>query len=192
MFGFVQPGLDESQSSEKERIQGIRLSSAHGISAVLNKFRSLWPVEFMPMNSMQYATMALFTLLDNLDHEPEKRAFTDILISLRALARRWQLAKGMLRLVQMTAVKQEVTLHSEAEVLLRDFEEELWTVNERQRFSSLYPNFAMSTEYKEGLGATDEHELDRLLDEWDNLTLSKNGAEVVGEESEESAGKKEV
>lgn len=195
MFGFVQPSLDENQSSEKERIKGIQLSSALEIGVVLNKFRSLWPVEFMPMNSMQYATMALFTLLDNLKNEPEKRAFTDILISLRALARRWQLAKGMLRLVQLTAVKQEVTLHSEAEVLLRDFEEELWTANERQKFSSLYPNFAMSTEYKEGIGAIDEHELDRLLDEWDNLTLSKNGAEIASEESEQSkqtAGKKDV
>lgn len=185
MFGFIQPGLEESQSTAKERIQNIRVSSAREISTVLNHFRSLWPVEYMPMNSMQSATVALFTLLDNLVHEPERKAFTDILISLRALARRWQLAKGMLRLVQLTAVKQEAKLPAEAQVLLRDFEEELWTVDDRQRFSSLYPNFAVSTDYKEGFGtAADEAELDRLLDEWDNLTLSNNRGETASKESE--------
>ncbi|CAI7654529.1 unnamed protein product [Penicillium pancosmium] len=186
MFGFLLPSLDESQSAEKERINGIRTTSAREIGVVLNQFRSLWPVEYMPMNSMQYATIALFALLGSLEHEEDKKSFTDILISLRALARRLQLAKGMLRLIQLTAMKQESKLPAEAEVLLRDFEEELWTASDRQRFSSLYPNFAVSTEFKEGTsGAADEAELDRLLEEWDNLTLSNKISETIKEESEE-------
>ncbi|KAJ5979878.1 hypothetical protein N7481_007176 [Penicillium waksmanii] len=187
MFGFILPGLDESQSAERERIEGIRTTSAREIGVVLNQFRSLWPVEYMPMNSMQYATMALFALLGGLKHEEEKKSFTDVLTSLRALARRWQLAKGMLRLIQLTAVKQESNLPAEAVVLLRDFEEELWTASDRQRFSSLYPNFAVSTEFKEGIGAAaDKAELDRLLEEWDNLTLSSKKAETIEEDSEEN------
>lgn len=185
MFGFVLPTLEESQSVEKEKMNAIRASSAREISLALNQFRSLWPVEYMPMNSMQYATMALFALLDILEHEQERKAFTEILISLRALARRWQLAKGMLRLVQMTALKQESNLPAEAQVLFRDFEEELWTANERQRFSSLYPNFAVSTEFKEGTGvAADDAELDRLLEEWDSMTVSNKNMETIKEESE--------
>jgi hypothetical protein len=184
MFGFILPGLDESQSAEKERINGIRTTSAREIGVVLNLFRSLWPVEYMPMNLMQYATMALFTLLGILEHEEDKKSFTDILISLRALARRWQLAKGMLRLIQLTAMKQESKLPAEAEVLLRDFEEELWTASDRQRFSSLYPNFAVSTEFRTS-AAADEAELDRLLEEWDNLTLSNKKADTIKEDSEE-------
>jgi hypothetical protein len=127
--------------------------------------------------------MALFALLGSLEHEEERKSFTDILISLRALARRWQLAKGMLRLIQLTAMKQEAKLPAEAQILLRDFEEELWSASDRQRFSSLYPNFAVSTEFKEGMGAAaDDAELDRLLDEWDNLTLSKKVPTIKEEE----------
>ncbi|KAJ5761452.1 hypothetical protein N7533_003491 [Penicillium manginii] len=183
MYGFILPALDETQSTEKARINAICTSSAREIGDGLNKFRSLWPVEYMPMNLMQYATMALFALLGSLEHEEERKSFTDILISLRALARRWQLAKGMLRLIQLTAMKQEAKLPAEAQILLRDFEEELWSASDRQRFSSLYPNFAVSTEFKEGMGAAaDDAELDRLLDEWDNLTLSKKVPTIKEEE----------
>lgn len=185
MFGFILPALDESQIAEKEKITAIRTSSAREIGAVLNQFRSLWPIEYMPMTSMQYGTIALFTLLTSLEHEAERKAFTDILISLRAHARRWQLAKGMLRLVQMTAIKQESNLPVEAQALLQEFEEELWTPKDRQRFSSAYPNFAVSTEFKGAMGAAaDDAELDRLLEEWDNLTLSNKNAETIKEESE--------
>lgn len=108
MLGFIVPTVKGHDTGTQERIKSIRMSAAHSIGTILNRLRSNWPIECIPMATMQYATIALFTLLDDMDDERNKSIFVEILITLRALARRWQFAKGMLRLVQLTAIKQEV------------------------------------------------------------------------------------
>jgi hypothetical protein len=74
----------------------------------------------MPMAAMQYATIAIFTLFEDLDLVQNQKAFTDAVITLRALAGRWQFAKGLLRLVQLTTLKQETSLPGETGAILRD------------------------------------------------------------------------
>ncbi|KAJ5123268.1 hypothetical protein N7448_009365 [Penicillium atrosanguineum] len=177
MYGFIQPSLKQSESAAKDRIKILRLATARAISAILNQFRSLWPLEYVPMNSMQYATVALFTLLEDLEDQQNKKVFGDILTALRALSRRWQLAKGMLRLVQLTAIKEEVNLPNEAQILFTDFEAELWKADDREQFSSLYPNFAVSINQGKSDQSVDGAELDRFLDEWDKLALSEREGE---------------
>ncbi|KAJ5298495.1 uncharacterized protein N7443_006615 [Penicillium atrosanguineum] len=177
MYGFIQPSLKQSESAAKDRIKILRLATARAISAILNQFRSLWPLEYVPMNSMQYATVALFTLLEDLEDQQNKKVFGDILTALRALSRRWQLAKGMLRLVQLTAIKEEVNLPNEAQILFTDFEAELWKADDREQFSSLYPNFAVSINQGKSDLSVDGAELDRFLDEWDKLALSEREGE---------------
>jgi hypothetical protein len=120
MFGFITPLVKESESITKERIKNLRASSARHIGTILNQFRSLWPVECMPMAAMQYATIAIFTLFEDLDLVQNQKAFTDAVITLRALAGRWQFAKGLLRLVQLTTLKQETSLPGETGAILRD------------------------------------------------------------------------
>lgn len=172
MFGFITPSLQESDPATKERIKSLRMSSAHQIGTILNRLRSHWPIECIPMASMQYATIALFTLLDDMEDEQNKIIFVDLLMTLRALARRWPLAKGMLRLVQLTAIRQGIPLPRETMVLFKDFETEMWKTGDRERFSSLYPNFAVSVNQRGVCEGADEVEMDRFLDEWDNLDLS--------------------
>ena len=173
MFGFVTPFIQESDQANRTRIRDLRSSSAREICTILNNFRSRWPVEYMPMTSMQYSTVSMFTLMDNLDDVQNKQAFVGLFITLRALARRWQLAKGMLRIIQLTALKMEATLPTETQVLFKDFEAELWKAEDRERFSSLYPNFAVSVNRKKGLETqVGEAELDQFLKEWDNFALS--------------------
>ncbi|KAJ5676242.1 hypothetical protein N7462_009139 [Penicillium macrosclerotiorum] len=93
--------------------------------------------------------MSLSTLLKILDDDQDKDAFGDILTTLRALARRWKLAKGMLRLVQLTAVTQAVNLPAQAEVL-RDLEIGFWGPDDHLWASSLHPNLALLTDHEEG------------------------------------------
>lgn len=59
-------------------------------------------------------------------------------------------------------------------VLLKDFETELWKTGDRERFSSLYPNFALSVSQQGVSEDIDDIELDRFLDEWDDLSLTEN------------------
>ncbi|KAJ6059483.1 hypothetical protein N7444_003122 [Penicillium canescens] len=120
MFGFVTPITKEGESTTKDRIKSLRTSSARHIGTMLSQFRSLWPMECMPMTAMRYATVALFALFEDLDDVQNQRALTDIVITLRALARRWQFAKGLLRLVQLTTLKQDTSLPDGTVSMLRD------------------------------------------------------------------------
>jgi hypothetical protein len=181
MFGFATSSLKEDDTVTKDRIKGLRMSSAHHIGALLNRHRSQWPVESMPMAFMQYSTLSLFTLLDDLHNKQNQASFVENLIALRALARRWQMAKGMLRLVQLTAIKQESPLPDESTILFRDFELDTWTAEDRELFSSQYPNFAVVMQQRADNSAVNDVDLDWLLEEWDNLT-------VVGRTPEDDRG----
>lgn len=169
MFGFIKLDLDTDPiSADDDKIRELRFSSARRICTLLNRSRAQWPLEYMPMNSMQWSTVALFTLLEGLDDNQNTQPFVDLCVVLRSLARCWQLAKGMMRLVQLTVVEMAVTLPAETQGLFKDFEAELWKADDRKRFSSLYPNFATSIRQEKG---SDEVELDRFLEEWDDLTI---------------------
>lgn len=176
MFGIASTLADADDTETQNRLNRQRMSSACHIGTLMNLYRSLWPVERMPMGLMQYSTLALFTLLEGLDDKQNQVSFVENLIALRALARRWQMAKGMLRLVQLTAIKQEAQLPAESHVLLRDFETE-WSTDDRKSFSSHYPNFNVALQQQNN-GGVDDIELDLLLEEWDNLAVSERTPEV--------------
>ncbi len=73
----------------------------------------------------------------------------------------------MLRAVQLTARQMAVSLPPETDALFTDFES-LWTAQDRESLSSLYPNFAVS------MGAVKDEavELDKFLAKWDALDIS--------------------
>ena len=75
---------------------------------------------------MQYTSVAMFTLLENLHDAQSKEAFIESLLILRSLARRWQSAKGILRHIQLTAMEMEFALPVETQIIFREFEAELW------------------------------------------------------------------
>ncbi|KAJ5554782.1 hypothetical protein N7461_003252 [Penicillium sp. DV-2018c] len=178
MYGFVYPTLKDLPIQTQTRIKTLLTTTTHQISTLLTHLRTNYPIECIPVTSMQYATIALFTLLllllpettseTKTSSENLKAIFTEILMTLRALARRWQFAKGTLRLIQLTAIKREIVLPRDTMVLLRDFEEELWKDGERERFSSLYPHFVVAVEQRGRMGGLlEEVEMDRVLDEWE-------------------------
>lgn len=178
MFGFIEPGLNESDLATKARIKALRFSTAHHIGAVLNEFRSRWPVDYVPGTAMQYTSVAMFTLLENLEDDQGKQAFIESFIVLRALARRWRLARGILRLIQLTTMNMDAVLPMETQILFRDFESELWNPEDAGRFSSLYPNFSIAVNQDHRPGEyNDEAELDRILEFWGDLDLSEQMTE---------------
>lgn len=125
----------------------------------------------MTMSSSQFSTVALFTLLEDLDNPSSASAFADTAISLFSTAKRLQLAKGMFRLVQGTALQKKIRLSPEIRNIFRDFDEVVWAKEDKEKFSSLYPNFAVTVQY-ESVG---EAELDDFLEQWDTLALGDHG-----------------
>ena len=117
---------------------------------------------------IQWTTGSLFTLLEDLDDPMNREAFASLSIVAKVASRRWPLGKGMLRAVQVTARKMEVSLPHELDALYSDFEKQSWGQKDRRELSSSYPNFAVSI----GSVQTDEVELDKFLEKWDALDIS--------------------
>ncbi|KAJ5986493.1 hypothetical protein N7451_010858 [Penicillium sp. IBT 35674x] len=182
MFGFVEANLTEGDLGSKSYIKALKLDAAHHIGTLINIFRLEWAVECVPGTLMQYCAVAMFTLLENLDDAQNKQVFVECFIVLRALARRWQLAKGILRLIQLTAMKLEAALPTETKILFKDFEADLWKVEDSGKFSSLYPNFSVAVNQQKGSESyQEEAELDRFLASWDNINLSETVTEQATE-----------
>ncbi|KAJ5565590.1 hypothetical protein N7535_007228 [Penicillium sp. DV-2018c] len=159
MYGFVYPTLKDHPIRTQTRIKTLLTTTTHQISTLLTHLRTTYPIECIPVTSMQYATISLFTLLLLFHHHPSppettsetktssknlKAIFTEILITLRAPSPPLAIREG------------------------NAASEELWKAGERERFSSLYPHFVVAVEQRGMMGGLlEEVEMDRVLDEWE-------------------------
>lgn len=112
---------------------------------LMNTYRSNWRrIEYQPVEYMQITTVCLFVLLEDLNAPGSSQAFVELLVIARSMARRFQLARGILRLVQLSAREQNIVLPEEAQQLYKDFELEWFRTGGAEQFSSSYPNFSLS------------------------------------------------
>jgi hypothetical protein len=160
------------------------ISSALAVCDLINTFRAKWRrLEHVPLEYMQPLTVCLFTLLEDLHSPSSRRAFIDVSVVARSMARRFQLARGMLRLVQLTARQQNIELPEEIRQVFQEFEREWHRTGAVENFSSSYPNFALSLRSiaassgaSHGAAAAGKGkelfsgsaELDLFLKQWDN------------------------
>lgn len=138
------------------------VQSAFETSRLFSTYRATWGSALVCEAAIQWVAVALFTLLSENLHETRfKLAFLDLCVLARSLARRWPFAKGVLRLVQLTAIKTQEKVESrvlphEAEEILEEFETQLWqgtggsAINIRRQFSSFYPNLVEVIRRNEG------------------------------------------
>ena len=119
--------------------------SALAVRDLMNTYRSKWRrIEYQPVEYMQLTTVCLFVLLEDLDAPGSSQAFVELLVIARSMARRFQLARGILRLVQLSAREQNIILPEEAQQLYEEFELEWFRTGGAEQFSSSYPNFSLS------------------------------------------------
>lgn len=150
------------------RAKSLCVNAAVEIAMLMDKYRRDWTCDRMPMIFCQTSSVALFVLLDDLNGPVNTTAFVTLWTALRAMAPRWTLVKGVLRLVQLTAAKLQVCLPAEAEELFRDFEQ-TWS-RDKQEFASQYPNYTMSI--KRDSPEEDDISLGYLLAKWDTLSIN--------------------
>lgn len=174
VFGFAKNIADDKgilDSKFHKFAADTCLQSAQKIASLMNIHRSSWGVDLFVVTYIQWTTVSLFTLLEDLDDPLNREAFTSLSVVAKVASRRWPLGKGMLRAIQVTARKMEVSLPPEIDVLFSDFEKQSWGAKDRRELSSSYPNFAVSI----GSVQTDEVELDKFLEKWDALDISDSG-----------------
>lgn len=143
--------------------------AAVAIAHLMRLHHDAWGTAHIPVSNSHWCTLALLMLLDDLATAEGDAAFVELCVCLRAAARRWLLAKGMLRLVQVTARHYDVRLPEATTKLFEDFENHSWDpAVDGAQLSSLYPNLAVPERKRDGSPV----EMDRFLKKWDNLSLA--------------------
>ncbi|OGM41999.1 putative C6 transcription factor [Aspergillus bombycis] len=171
IFGFLQSNSGDFIAPETAKnARDLCLSTARHIAQILNMHREKWGIDRVAPSTVQWTSIGLFTLLEALDSLENRKAFTELCIFARAMSRRFGLAKGILRMIQVTAQQAEVSLPPETDALFLDFEKQTWRNHDSQSFSSFYPHF--STVIRQGKARQSDASMDRFLEKWDNLDIS--------------------
>ncbi|RAL10959.1 uncharacterized protein BO97DRAFT_444177 [Aspergillus homomorphus CBS 101889] len=76
------------------------ISSAQEIRSLVNNYHSRWPIDSLPVTYIHYIMLALRTLLELLPAGAGTEAFIDLHMALRAMSRRWPMARASLRLLR--------------------------------------------------------------------------------------------
>ncbi|GJP88302.1 C6 transcription factor [Aspergillus niger] len=145
--------------------QESSLSSARHIAGLMELHRSSWGIDMFPACYIHWIAVSMFTLMGQLDVLANQEAFINLCVAAKVASRRWPLARGTLRTVQITAKRLGVKLPPETDTLFLDFEKEIWGPKGRNGLSSLYPNFAVLT----GSLRNEAVEMDKFLEKEDSL-----------------------
>ncbi|KAH8431703.1 uncharacterized protein LDX57_009358 [Aspergillus melleus] len=173
IFGFLRsnfktrPDLDPDMA---DRARTICISTARRISYLLSIHRDKWGIDRMAPSTIQWISIGLFTLLEALDEPENRTAFVELCIVARSFSRRFALAKGILRMIQLSANQQQVTLPAETGALFTDFASQSWRNNDAHGFSSFYPHF--SSVIEQGPARQPDVAMDMFLEKWDQLGLN--------------------
>ncbi|KAL4808649.1 hypothetical protein BDV18DRAFT_157592 [Aspergillus unguis] len=88
-------------SAQSDRASEVCRFSAEEICRLTNSYHSRWPIDSLPVTYIHYITLALLALVDLVPDARSTEPFMDLEMALRALGRRWPMAKANLRLIQM-------------------------------------------------------------------------------------------
>ncbi|KAJ9661394.1 hypothetical protein H2198_001962 [Neophaeococcomyces mojaviensis] len=136
--------------------QQVSVSAAVTIGNLMDLLISKWGVENFPVILIHPISLALLTLLENVEHEDRRRAFVSMCVALRAASRRFRVGKGILKLVKNKAIDMGIILPKEVEQLF---------YFERRRLSD-----STGTEKWEE-APVEEIGMQYLLEKWNDLDL---------------------
>ncbi|RAL14755.1 Zn(II)2Cys6 transcription factor [Aspergillus homomorphus CBS 101889] len=181
LWGLLKEESDEDDSGDNATATTARrlcVDSALAIVRLLRIHRARWGVDYISPTTIHWVSMALFTLLEQLDNPEHKTSFTELCVFARALSRKWTLMKGIMRMLQVSAQKNSVMLPPDTHALFTEFEEEMWESKDRERFRSLYPNPNSLSKTAGDRTLLDDAELDSFLEKWDTLEVDEAGRET--------------
>ena len=140
----------------------------------------------IPFSCAHADTIALFILLDNhLDYPPHGDAFNELTTALRAIARRFVLAKASMQFIWLTSKYKGRDLPQEAKMIFEEFERVSWTEEDRKTVSSMFPNMSLS------VGQGRDAEMDRFLEKWCHFNFEDRGGNWQQERDKEMREEKE-
>ncbi|PLB38625.1 uncharacterized protein BDW47DRAFT_131248 [Aspergillus candidus] len=172
IFGFLRSNIDTTlDPGAGERARNIGMSTARRIAYLLGLHRERWGIDRMAPSTIQWISVSLFTLLEGLDQPENRNPFVEVLVLGRAFARRFALATGIMRMIQLSAEQMQVALPEETHALFVDFQTQTWGDRDANGFSSFYPHFLTVVQQPEARQT--EASMDNFLGKWDNLNLKE-------------------
>ncbi|EAW08929.1 putative C6 transcription factor [Aspergillus clavatus NRRL 1] len=169
IFGFLKATDEVLDPQIVENARTICIDNARRIAFLIGIHRDKWGIGRMAPSTIQWLSIGMFTLLDALDSDDNRAAFIDMCTVARAIARRFPLATGILRMIQISANEMPILLPAETDALFTDLETQGWEGKDSQTFSTFYPNFA--TVVRQGNREEADDLMDRSLEKWDKLTI---------------------
>ena len=121
----------------------VCVDAAESFVQLLRIYRAKWGIDYMCLTTVSCLSTALFTLLSELGDPGRKSAFAELCVVARACSRKWPIMKGLMRILQLSAHKNHVSLLPETHALFVDFEATIWERHDDERFKSIYPNFCI-------------------------------------------------
>ncbi|KAH2847874.1 hypothetical protein KXW36_007523, partial [Aspergillus fumigatus] len=168
IFGLLKANHEHLDPASIQRARNICIESALRIAGLIGIHRDKWGIGRMALDA-----------LDSPDTR-NRAAFIEMCIVARAFARRFPLAKGILRMIQLSANQMQVVLPAETDALFTDFETRSWEGKDRHTFSTFYPNFARVV--RQGAAREEDVSMDRFLEKWDSLAISDPKEETPPDE----------
>ncbi|KIX95465.1 uncharacterized protein Z520_08982 [Fonsecaea multimorphosa CBS 102226] len=147
--------MQTPQSSEQSHWMEVCIAASKNISNLLEQIRMNWGADHFPVIIMQPATIAAFTLLEEMNDRPESQeAFFKLCVNLRAASRRFRVSRGVLRLLHHKVKENGVVLSDECHQLLADYHTRM---DVDQQVANTIDNIG----------------LEYLLEKWDDLDLDE-------------------
>ncbi|GLA32902.1 hypothetical protein AnigIFM63326_001548, partial [Aspergillus niger] len=137
LWGLLkEPGVAAKAGTESLTFAAreVCVDAAESIVQLLRIYRAKWGIDYMCLTTVSCVSTALFTLLSELGDPGCKSAFAELCVVARACSRRWPLMKGLMRMLQLSARKNHVSLLPETHALFVDFEATIWERHDDERF----------------------------------------------------------
>lgn len=124
LFRFLKApiGSDEASMATASHARCICIQSAYHVTELINKHRLHWRLRRMTPSCLQWISISLFSLLDDLHNTTSCAAFVTLCAAIRSSSNCCILAKEVLLRVHSSASKAGIKLPQESGALFDDFQ----------------------------------------------------------------------
>lgn len=129
IFAFIKTPLADSGEAATASVSSanrICNSSAQAVAGLMEIHETHVGTELMNFTNMQWISISLFALIDDLDDAVSHSAFRSLCTPAISLAKRWPLHRGILQLVNISVRQKRKDPPDDIRQVFEDFEKRYW------------------------------------------------------------------
>jgi hypothetical protein len=171
-----------AQAMSAHTMRQRAIATAQDMAAMIGNFRHHYGLKITLPYFVNANGIVCFTLLQDLDNPASAAAFKEAFRCLLGAGMQLLWARGMARMLHLTAQNTGVQLPKAIETCLDAVADTAWTKSDMEMLSSCWPNFVIAKDAKEGESVT----MEDLIKKWEKLAVDnvEPGKEAKEEEIE--------